>query len=75
MAIDIERVAAAAVDSFLHGGDGERGDGPHRRGRLRTVGAVAAGVGLGVAARAAYRRVRAVDLEGAASALEERLER
>lgn len=77
MAVDIERVAAAAVDSFLNGDDDRRrrdGSSPGR-GWLRTAGPVAVGVGLGVAARTAYRRLRAVDLETAAAALERRLER
>ncbi len=75
MAIDVERLATAAVDSFLHGEDGDRGHDRQRRGGLRTAGAVAVGVGLGVAARTAYRRVRAIDMEDAATALEQRLKR
>ncbi len=74
MSIDIERLATAAVDSFLHGADDDHGGDSRGRG-LRTAGAVAVGVGLGVAARTAYRRVRAIDIEGAATALEQRLRR
>jgi hypothetical protein len=79
MAVDIERVVGAAVDSFLRGEDrGSEGDSHGRGGgrrRLGGVGALAVGVGLGVAARAAYRRVRSIDLESAASTLEQRLKR
>ncbi|HYI79617.1 MAG TPA: hypothetical protein VEW67_02005 [Thermoleophilaceae bacterium] len=78
MAVDIERVVTAAVDSFLQDGeDGARraGRGRGGRGRLGTASAVAIGVGLGLAGQAAYRRVRAIDLENAASALEDRLKR
>jgi hypothetical protein len=76
MAVDIERVVTAAVDSFVQGQDddrtGRRRGGRRRRGRAR---AFAVGVGLGIAARVAYERVRTIDLESAASAIEERLER
>jgi hypothetical protein len=79
MAVDIERVAGAAVDSFLRGGDSESEGGSHGRGggrgRLRGAGGLAVGVGLGLLARTAYRRVRSIDLESAAGALEQRLKR
>lgn len=76
MAVDIERVVTSAIDSFLQGQDGDRTR--RRRGgrrRLGTARAIAVGVGLGLGARAAYERVRTIDLESAASALEERLKR
>jgi hypothetical protein len=79
MAVDIERVIGAAVDSYLRGEDrGSEGDSHGRRGergRLGGVGGLAIGVGLGLAARAAYRRARSIDLESAAGALEQRLKR
>ncbi len=73
MAIDIERVVAAAADSYLGGERGTDDRGGRGRGRLRGAGALALGVGIGLAAQAAYRRAREVDLETAASALEQRL--
>lgn len=72
MAVDIERVVAAAVDSYL-GRESDSGPRRRRRGRLRGAGTLALGVGLGLAAQAAYRRAREIDLESAASALEQRL--
>jgi hypothetical protein len=76
MAVDIERVVAAAVDSFLHGDEDEgraANRGRRRGGRLRGMGTLAVGVGLGLAAQAAIRRARDIDLETAASAVEKRL--
>lgn len=75
MTIDVERIATAAVDSFLHAADDDRGDRSGGGGGLRTAGGIAVGVGLGLAVRTAYRRVRSVGLEGAATALEQRLRR
>lgn len=81
MAIDIERVVAATVDSFLHGDEekpaqdsGGGGEGGGRQ-ALGATGALAVGVGMGLAARAVYRRVRQLDLESVAQALEDRLKR
>jgi len=74
MAVDINRMAASALDAYL---ENERNEGHPReeRGtsRLGGIGAVALGVGLGVAARAVYSRVRSLDLERVASAVEEKL--
>jgi hypothetical protein len=72
--VDINRIATAALESFLQ----EDGEQPARRqeGRNRHlggVGAVAVGVGLAVAARAAYNRARSIDLEQVAGAVEDRL--
>jgi hypothetical protein len=77
MAVDIERFVETAFEAFLRGGEGDtgRGRGGSGRHRLGTAGAVAVGVGLGLAARTAYHRIGAIDLERAASALEERLKR
>jgi hypothetical protein len=74
MAVDINRIAAAALESFLE----EHGEQPARRDqgrsrRLGGVGAVVAGVGLAVAARAAYSRVRHLDLERLGGAVEDKL--
>jgi hypothetical protein len=74
MAVDLNRIAAAALESFLQE-DGER---PARQNESRNhhlggVGAVAVGVGLAVAARAAYNRARRIDLESVAGAVEDKL--
>lgn len=74
MAVDLNRIASAALESFLQ----EDGEPPARREQSRShhlggVGAVAVGVGLAVAARAAYNRVRRVDLERLAGAVEDKL--
>jgi len=69
MGLDLERIAAAAVDSFLRQpAEPER----HRR-RFGGVSVLVAGVAIGVAGRAAYDRLRSLDLERVASAVEERL--
>lgn len=76
MAIDIERIAASALDAFLEDQGDERGASAREtRGnrRLGPAAAVALGVGLTVAARVAYRRVRGLDLERVGAAVEERL--
>ncbi len=75
MAIDLERLAEAAADSFLRGGDTSRNDG-HGAGRrkLGTAGAVVVGLGLGLATRAVVKRVRNVDLEQVAEAIEDKLQ-
>lgn len=74
MAVDLNRIATAALESFLQE-DGER---PARQKESRShhlggVGAVAVGVGLAVAARAAYHRARRIDLEQVAGAVENKL--
>jgi hypothetical protein len=75
VAVDLNRIATAALESFLQDKEGEQ---PTRRSesrnhRLGGVGAVAVGVGLAVAARAAYNRVRRIDLEQVAEAVEDKL--
>jgi hypothetical protein len=78
MAVDLNRIATAALESFLQE-DGEqparRHEGRNRNHHLGGVGAVAVGVGLAVAARAAYNRARRIDLEQVAGAVEDRLGR
>jgi len=74
MAIDFNRIAAAAVESYF--GEDEHMADRHveaRHHRFGGVGALALGVGLGVAARAAYRRVRSIDLERVAGSVENKL--
>jgi hypothetical protein len=74
MALDVNRIAMAALESFLE----EHGEQPARRNESRNhhlggVAAVAAGAGLAVAARAAYGRARRIDLEQVGGALEDKL--
>jgi hypothetical protein len=79
--IDLNRVVAAAADAFLEGDDrshddrSQNGNRPTRRHGLGTAGALATGVVLAAAARAAYARARRLDLEQVAGAVEERLKR
>jgi hypothetical protein len=74
MAVDINRMAASALQAYL-GNERNEGNPRERRGnrRLGGVSAVALGVGLAVAARAVYSRVRSLDLERVAGAVEEKL--
>lgn len=74
--IDLNRIVAAAADTFLEGNDrSDNGIQPTRRHGLGTTGALATGVVLVAAARAAYARARGLDLEQVASAVEDRLTR
>jgi hypothetical protein len=74
MQIDVSRIAVSAADALLDGENQSRNGGvPERRQGLGAAGAVAVGVVLGAAARAAYVRARSLDLERVASAVEERL--
>jgi hypothetical protein len=76
MAVDINRLAASALQAFL---ENERDEGrppAHEERENRRMGGVSAvvlGVGLAVAARAAYKRVRSLDLEQVAGVVEEKL--
>jgi hypothetical protein len=79
--IDVGRVVAAAVDAaFGENGSGRDStatrsdsdaDNNHRFG---TVAAVATGVVVATAARAAYKRARSVDLEHVAELAEKRIQ-
>jgi hypothetical protein len=74
MAVDINRMAASALQAYL---ENERKEGHPRKQRgnrrLGGVGAVALGAGLAVTARAVYNRARSLDLERAGGAVEEKL--
>jgi hypothetical protein len=72
--MDYDKLAAAAVGSFLREDQLRTRESPKsKRRRLGGVGAVALGVGLAVGARAAYRRVRNLDLAQVAGTVEDRL--
>jgi hypothetical protein len=81
MAIDIRRMAAAAVEAALANEDNpgtapdeKQGQDADANGhRLGGVGAVAVGIMIAAAAHAAYTRARNLDLERIAEAVEERL--
>jgi hypothetical protein len=76
MAVDINRIAASALQAFLENesDEGHAHAQEKRRGRrFGGVGPVALGVGLAVAARATYHRARRLDLERVAGAVEEKL--
>jgi hypothetical protein len=76
VAVDINRIAASALEAFLEIGESEQ-DGSkreeERNPRLGGVRAVALGVGLAVAARVVYNRARGLDLERVGGAIEEKL--
>jgi hypothetical protein len=76
VAVDINRIASSALETFLERGGREQGGSKREKSgnrRLAGVRTVALGVGLAVAARAAYNRTRNLDLERVAGAVEERL--
>lgn len=74
MAVDLNRIATAAFESFLEkDGEQQPRQNESRNHHLGGVGAVAVGVGLAVAARAAYHRARRVDLAQMAGAVEDKL--
>jgi hypothetical protein len=80
--IDLNRIVAVAAEAFLEGSDrshnndrSQNGGQPARRHGLGAAGALATGVVLAAAARATYVRVRKLDLEQVAHAVEERLTR
>lgn len=74
MAVDLNRIAAAAVESLLGSDEhttNRRVENPRRR--FGGLGALALGIGLGVVARAAYRRASGLDLERVADSVEDKL--
>lgn len=75
MAVDLNRIATAALESFLGEDEQPARQKESRNHHLGGVGAVAVGVGLAVAARAAYNRARRVDLAQVAEAVEDKLKR
>lgn len=74
MPVDLNRIASAAFEAFLQE-DGEQRERQNegRNHRFGGVGAIAVGVGLAVAARAAYNRARHIDLERVAEAVEDKI--
>jgi hypothetical protein len=73
MAVELQRIATAALESFLQEDEQPARREGSRNHHLGGVGAVAVGVGLAVAARAVYNRARRVDLERVAGAVEDKL--
>jgi ADP-ribosylglycohydrolase len=79
--IDIERMVSAAVDAAFGENGSERDSAASRSNsdvghnhRFGTVAAVATGVVVATAARAAYKRARAVDLQRLAELAEKRIQ-
>jgi hypothetical protein len=76
-ALDLNKLASTAVEAYLQGAKQAPSNGhvetktKHRR--LGTGTAMAMGAGLAFAAGAAYRRMRAVDLEEIGHAVEDKL--
>jgi len=73
MAVDFNRIAAAALESLLQDEDEPAKAADDGGRRLSGVGAVALGVGLAVGARAIYSRARQFDLERVGQAIENKL--
>jgi hypothetical protein len=76
---DLNKLAASAVESYLQHADPHEGNGSSngqvkaKQRRIGTGAAMAMGVGLTLAARAAYHRVREIDLEQVGTAVEDKL--
>jgi hypothetical protein len=75
MAVDLNRIATAALESFLNDEERPAREPENGAPHLGGIGAVALGVGLAVAARAAYKRARRVDLARVAGSVEKKLSR
>jgi hypothetical protein len=72
--VDLGRVASSALAAFLHDDEPIRDDAPRGGGhRLRSGRALLLGAAAGTAGRVAYRRVRSLELEQVALALQRRL--
>jgi hypothetical protein len=76
-ALDLNKLASAAAEAYLQAA--KQNTNGHvekpKHGRFGKGAAMAAGVGLTVAAHAAYRRVRDLDLEQVGTAVENKLKR
>jgi hypothetical protein len=78
VALDLNKLASTAAETYLQAAKQQTNgniETKSKHGRLSKGAGVAAGVGLTVAARAAYRRVRSLDLEQVGTALENKLKR
>jgi hypothetical protein len=74
ISVDVNRLASAAVESFLQNDDHSPNERPEpERHRFPGIGAVALGVVLAAGARAAYIRARRFDVERVAKSVEDRL--
>jgi hypothetical protein len=74
ISVDVNRLASAAVESFLQNENHSTNEQPEpERHRFQGAAAVALGVALAAGARAAYRRARRLDLERVAKSVEDRL--
>jgi hypothetical protein len=75
-ALDLNKLAATAADAYLQAAKQQSNghvEAKLKHSRLSKGAGVAVGVGLTVAARAAYRRARGLDLEQVGTALENKL--
>ena len=75
-ALDLNKLAATAAETYLQAARQQTNghvEAKPKHGRLGKGAAMAAGVGLTVAAHAAYRRARSLDLEQVGVALENKL--
>jgi hypothetical protein len=75
-ALDLNRLAASAVGAYLAQAEQTDRGGHEAKKKRRRLGpgtALAVGAGLAVAARAAYKRVRDLDLEEVGAAVENKL--
>jgi len=73
-ALDLNKLASSAVETYLqHADESSNGKVEQKRHRLGTGAAIAVGAGLAVAAPAALRRVRQLDLEQVGTAVEDKL--
>lgn len=77
-ALDLNKLATAAAEAYLQAAKQQtngHAETKPKHGRFGKGAAMAAGVGLTVATRAAYRRVRELDLEQVGTAVENKLKR
>lgn len=76
-ALDLNKLASAAAEAYLQAAKQQTNGHVEKpkHSRFGKGAAMAAGVGLTVAGRAAYRRVRSLDLEQVGTALESKLKK